>query len=93
MPTLRDVAKLAGVSHTTVSHVLNGTKRVRPEVADRVWAAVETLEYRLNRPAQALRRGQSHILGLVLPDLTNPFFPAWPKPSGWPPVKPGTPSP
>lgn len=75
MPTLRDVAKLAGVSHTTVSHVLNGTKRVRPEVADRVWAAVETLEYRLNRPAQALRRGQSHILGLVLPDLTNPFFP------------------
>lgn len=75
MPTLRDVAKLAGVSHTTASHVLNGTKRVRPEVVDRVWAAVETLKYRLNRPAQALRRGQSHILGLVLPDLTNPFFP------------------
>jgi len=75
MPTLRDVAKLAGVSHTTVSHVLNGTKRVRPEVADRVWAAVETLGYRLNRQAQALRRGQSRILGLILPDLTNPFFP------------------
>ena len=75
MPTLRDVAKLAGVSHTTVSHVLNGTKRVRHEVADRVWAAVETLGYRLNRQAQALRRGQSRILGLILPDLTNPFFP------------------
>lgn len=75
MPTLRDVAKLAGVSHTTVSHVLNGTKRVRPEVANRVWAAVETLGYRLNRQAQALRRGQSRILGLILPDLTNPFFP------------------
>ncbi|GLV48888.1 LacI family transcriptional regulator [Thermus sp. LT1-2-5] len=75
MPTLRDVARLAGVSHTTVSHVLNGTKQVRSEVADRVWAAVETLGYRLNRQAQALRRGHSHTLGLVLPDLTNPFFP------------------
>jgi LacI family transcriptional regulator len=75
MPTLRDVARLARVSHTTVSHVLNGTKRVRPEVADRVRGAVEALGYRMNRQAQALRRGQSRTLGLILPDLTNPFFP------------------
>lgn len=75
MLTLKDVGKVAGVSHTTVSHVLNGTKQVRPEVAERVWAAVKGLGYYPNRQARALRRGQSHILGLILPDLTNPFFP------------------
>lgn len=75
MPTLKDIARLARVSHTTVSHVLNGTKRVRPEVAARVWAAVDQLGYQPNRQAQALRRGVSRTLGLALPDLTNPFFP------------------
>lgn len=66
---------MAGVSPTTVSNVLNGTKPVRPEVAERVLAAVEMLGYRPNRSARALRTGRSHTLGLVIPDLKNPFFP------------------
>ncbi len=66
---------MAGVSHTTVSHVINGTKPVRPEVEVRVREAIQHLGYRPHRQAQALRRGWSRTIGLILPDLTNPFFP------------------
>lgn len=75
MVTLKDVATRAGVSTATVSYVLNGTGSVSPEVAARILEAVEALGYRPNRSARALRTGQSRTLGLVLPDLTNPFFP------------------
>lgn len=75
MPTLRDIAKAAGVSATTVSNVLRGSKRVRSEVAERVLAVAEQSGYRPNRSARALRTGRTGTLGLIIPDLTNPFFP------------------
>ncbi|MEJ2480387.1 MAG: LacI family DNA-binding transcriptional regulator, partial [Acidihalobacter sp.] len=74
--TLKDVAKAAGVSTATVSHVLNGTKSVADGTRERVEAAVEALGYRLSQPARTLRTGRHRVLGLLLPDLTNPFFPA-----------------
>jgi LacI family transcriptional regulator len=75
MSTLKDVAKEVGVSVATVSYVINGTGSVGDEVRKRVLAAVQKLNYRPNRRAQAMRTGVSQSIGLVLPDLTNPFFP------------------
>ena len=75
MASLKDVAKLAGVSIATVSYVLRGTKVVSSEVERRVRQAVRALDYQPNRTAQALRTGRSGTLGLIVPDLTNPFFP------------------
>ena len=74
MATLREVARRAGVSIATVSYVLNGTRRVRPEVEARVWEAVAALGYRPNRVARGLRRRRTHVLGLIVPDSANPFF-------------------
>ena len=74
--TLRDVAAAAGVSAATVSYALSGGKPVSDEARGRVLAAAERLGYRGHRVARALRTGRSESLGLVLPDLTNPFYPA-----------------
>ncbi len=76
MARLKDVAKAAGVSIATVSNVLNGTKAATPEVHQRVLDAIATLDYRPNLHARSLRTGQSRTLGVVVPDLTNPYFPA-----------------
>lgn len=75
MATLKDVAKAAGVSVATVSYVLNGTGSVGAKARNRVLTAVRKLGYRPNRAAQSMRTGQTKSLGLVVPDLTNPFFP------------------
>ncbi|MER3481681.1 MAG: LacI family transcriptional regulator [Meiothermus sp.] len=75
MPTLRDIAKATGVSATTVSKVLKGSERVSPEVSERVRAVAHRLGYRANRSARALRTGRTWSLGLIVPDLANPFFP------------------
>ncbi|MDI3257966.1 MAG: LacI family DNA-binding transcriptional regulator [Kyrpidia sp.] len=75
MATIRDVAKLAGVSVSTVSRVLNGGV-VSPDTEARVNAAMKTLNYRPNRLAQGLVRQKTMIIGLIIPDITNPFFPA-----------------
>jgi LacI family transcriptional regulator len=74
MPTIRDVAALAGVSATTVSHVLNGTRRVEPATVDRVQAAIEQLNYRPNALAASMRGGSTRTVGIVVPDIANPFF-------------------
>ena len=76
MATLKDIARAAGVSIATVSNVVNGTKAATPAVRRRVLAAIEGLGYVPNPHAKTLRTGQSRALGLVVPDLTNPFFPA-----------------
>lgn len=72
---MRDVASLARVSVATVSHVLNRSKVLSPAVTDRVLDAARTLHYRLDRTARALRTGKSQVVGLLFPDLANPFFP------------------
>lgn len=74
MPTIHQVAERAGVSSTTVSHVINNTRYVSPETRERVLRAMEELNYRPNVLARSLRRGETRTLGLILPDSANPFF-------------------
>jgi LacI family transcriptional regulator len=73
--TIKDVAKRAGVGIATVSRALHGSSRVSAETAARVKKAAEDLGYRPNTNAQTLASGRSHMLGLVVSDITNPFFP------------------
>ncbi len=76
MATLQDVAREAGVSSATVSRVLNGSDKVHPRTRQLVMETIERLGYRRSRVARRLRvrGGRSHILGLVIPDIQNPFF-------------------
>lgn len=74
MANIQDVAKLARVSIATVSRVLNGTAYVDAEVAARVRAAVEELQYQPSRAARTLRGSHSTIIGLLITDIQNPFF-------------------
>lgn len=71
---MRDVAERAGVSVTSVSHVINETRPVSDELRRRVLAAMEELGYQPNRLARSLRSGKSHTLGMIVPDSANPFF-------------------
>ncbi len=72
--TIKDVAKRAGVGIATVSRTLHGSPQVSPGTAARVVKAVEELGYRPNTNAQSLASGRSHMLGLMVSDITNPFF-------------------
>jgi LacI family fructose operon transcriptional repressor len=74
MPSIKEVADAAGVSTATVSRVLADKPHVRPEIRERVLAAVETLNYRPNRVARSLRVQQSNTIGLIVADIQNPFF-------------------
>ena len=74
MTTIREVAEKAGVSYTTVSHVINNTRYVSEDVRARVLAAMQDLDYRPNALARSLRRGETKTIGLILPDSANPFF-------------------
>jgi len=71
---MRDVARLAGVSSATVSRVINGSPRVRPETAERVRRIIAELKFYPNTNAAALKWGNSGTLGVIVPDITNPFF-------------------
>ena len=73
-PGLHDVARLAGVSHQTVSRVINGSPRLRPETRARVEAAIDELGYRPNLAARALVTNRSHLVGVIVtgPDLFGP---------------------
>jgi DNA-binding LacI/PurR family transcriptional regulator len=73
--TIKDVAKRAGVGIATVSRTLHRSSQVSPETAARVLSVIEELGYRPNTNAQTLASGRSHMLGLVVSDITNPFFP------------------
>src|ERR1700690_4047295 len=75
MSTIKDVAKRAGVGIATVSRTLHNSSQLRPETAARVRQAMDELGYRPNTHAQSLASGRSHMLGLVVSDITNPFFP------------------
>lgn len=72
--SLRDVAALAGVSVGSVSNVLNRPESVSQSVADRVHAAIDSLGYVRNDAARQLRAGRSRCIGLVVLDISNPFF-------------------
>jgi LacI family transcriptional regulator len=74
MPTLRDVARLAGVSTATVSATLSGAAFVSEALQARVKEAVEQLGYSPHGIARSLKSGSSRLVGLVIPDVTNPFF-------------------
>lgn len=73
-PTIKDIARLANVSTTTVSHVLNSTRQVSEDLSNRVQVAIRDLEYKPNAMARALRVHSSKTLGLIVPDNSNPFF-------------------
>src|ERR1700678_3929027 len=72
--TMRDVARLAGASIATVSAVLTGKKPVSDDLRKRVEEAIRALDYHPDHVARSLKRGSSNVVGMVIPDITNPFF-------------------
>ncbi len=74
MATIKEVAARADVSSATVSHVINHTRYVSETVREQVERAMRDLGYRPNALARSLRSGETHTLGLILPDSANPFF-------------------
>jgi len=72
--TIQDVAKAAGVSTATVSHVINNSRYVRPETRQRVLEAIDKLRYRRDGVARSLRRSSTGTIGLMISDISNPFF-------------------
>lgn len=72
---MREIAKRAGVSTATVSRVLNGNPKVNPELRDIVNKVIQEVNYVPNAIARSMNHGTTSILGLILPDITNPFFP------------------
>ncbi len=75
MATIRDVAKHAGVSVATVSRVINETGYVHEDTRKKVEIAIKKLRYTPNEVARSLYKRKSRLIGLLLPDITNPFFP------------------
>lgn len=75
MSSIKAVASEAGVSTATVSHVINNTRFVSDEVRARVTKAIEQCRYYPNAHARGLASGKSKIIGLVISDIANPFFP------------------
>ena len=69
MATMRDVALLAGVSTATVSHVINGSKKLSPETTERVLQAISQVHYTPNTLAKSLRMGQTHTIGVLVEDI------------------------
>ncbi|WP_341913798.1 LacI family DNA-binding transcriptional regulator [Ferrovibrio terrae] len=74
MATIRDVARLAGVSVATVSNSVNDPGRVSEQLRARVLKAIESLNYAPRAAARSLRKQSSGLLGLIVADITNPFF-------------------
>ncbi len=75
MVTIKDIARQANVSSATVSYVLNNTRCISPETRERVLQAVKDLDYVPNASARSLREKRSKIIGLIVSDISNPFYP------------------
>jgi DNA-binding LacI/PurR family transcriptional regulator len=76
MANMQEIARIAGVSLGTVSHVLNNTANVREPKRTRVLEAVQAAGYQPSELARGLRRDTTNMIGMIIPDITNPFFPA-----------------
>jgi len=76
MITMKDVAARARVSTMTVSNVMNHPSSVAPELRKRVLHAIKVLKYHPSAIARSLRTKRTHAIGMIMPDITNPFFPA-----------------
>ncbi|KJK11443.1 LacI family transcriptional regulator [Terrabacter sp. 28] len=75
--TLQDVANEAGVSLATASRAFNGsTRKVRQDLKERVLLAAAKLNYAANGPAQAMARGRTNVVGLIVHDISDPYFAA-----------------
>lgn len=74
MATIADVAKLAGVSKTTVSHALSGKRPVAPTTKERITKVIEELGFRPNALARSLRMQRSQMIALIIPDITIPYY-------------------
>ena len=74
MATIRDVARMAGVSISTVSLAFNAEGRVSPATHQRIWAAAKAVGYVPNPLAQGLKSDRSRLIGMVVGDISNPFF-------------------
>lgn len=75
MANIRDVAKEAGVSVATVSRYINKNGYVGKQSAAKIEQAIQTLNYKPSLVARSLSKKQTHYIGLIVPDITNPFFP------------------
>lgn len=75
MTTMREVAYLAKVSVATVSAVINNSAYVSDELRERVLLAIDSLDYRPNALARSLKRSKTELLGFIVKDITNPFYP------------------
>jgi LacI family transcriptional regulator len=75
MPDIRSVAALAKVSIATVSRTINGSPLVSERLSKRVWQAIKQLNYFPNTHARTLVSGRSRLLGIIVENITNPFFP------------------
>ncbi|MBV8829259.1 MAG: LacI family DNA-binding transcriptional regulator [Acidobacteriaceae bacterium] len=75
MADIRHIAERAGVSIATVSNVISGKRPVSETLAKRVREAIHELGYRPNYVARSLKVKQTNMLGMIIPDITNPFFP------------------
>jgi DNA-binding LacI/PurR family transcriptional regulator len=73
---MRQIAERAEVSIGTVSHVINDTAKVREKLRQRVLDAIRSLGYQPSQLARGLRRNQTNMVVMIIPDITNPFFPA-----------------
>src|SRR5437667_11135138 len=75
MPTIREVADLAGVAVGTVSHVITGSVPVSEELTRKVQDAIRKLDYHPNHIARSLKTNKTRTLGIIVPDMTIPYFP------------------
>src|ERR1051325_4998007 len=75
MPTIKEVADLAGVAVGTVSHVITGSVPVSEPLKRKVLAAIRDLDYHPNHVARSLKTSRTRTLGIIVPDMTISFFP------------------
>ncbi|MEM9335572.1 MAG: LacI family DNA-binding transcriptional regulator, partial [Pseudomonadota bacterium] len=72
--TIKDIAKAAGVDPSTVTRALKGSERVKPATREKIAGLAADMGYVPNMAARTLVKSRSDLIGVVIPDMTNPFF-------------------